>query len=104
MAVSKRSLTKHFVTGYLLQVTNPKTIAFWIAIASIGATTGASVAIVVLFIAGAFLISFFCHGAWAIALSASPVRRAYASARRWIEAALGGFLSFAAFKLATSED
>ena len=83
---------------------NPKAVAFWLAIASIGATTGASAPIVVLFIIGAFVISFACHGAWAVALSAAPVRAAYARARRWVEVALGAFLAFAAFRLATSEN
>ena len=96
-----RSSARHFATGYLLQVTNPKAIAFWLAIASIGAVEGAGPGIVLLFIAGAFAISFSCHAAWALALSLAPVRRAYAGGRRWIEAGLGTFFVFAAYKLAT---
>lgn len=101
--VAPQSSVRHFLTGYLLQVTNPKAIAFWLAIASVGATHGAGLGIVALFVVGAFLISFVCHGAWAVALSAEPVRRVYAVARRWIELALGGFLAFAAIRLATSQ-
>ncbi len=103
VSANKRSARKLFLAGYLLQVTNPKAIAFWLAIASIGATEGGGIGIIALFIAGAFLISFTCHGAWAIALSAASVRAAYASARRYIEAGLGTFFVFAAFKLATWE-
>lgn len=103
VATSQRTSLRYFLAGYLLQVTNPKAIAFWVAIASIGATDGAGAGVIALFVAGAFLVSFVCHGAWAVALSASPIRAAYASARRWIEAALGGFFSYAAYKLATSE-
>lgn len=94
---------KHFLAGYLLQVTNPKTIAFWLAIASIGATDGAGADVIALFIMGAFLISFMCHGAWAVALSTKLIRAGYAYARRNIEATLGVFFSFAAYKLATLE-
>ncbi len=104
LATSRRAPLKHFLTGYLLQVTNPKAIAFWLAIASIGATDGAGAGIIALFVAGAFLISFGCHGAWAVALSASPIRAAYAHARRFIEATLGMFFSFAAYKLGTLEN
>jgi len=57
---------KHFTTGYLLQVTNPKAISFWLAIASIGAVENAATGIIVLFVAGAFIISFTCHGFWAV--------------------------------------
>ena len=101
LTAKRRSGTRHFATGYLLQVTNPKAIAFWLAIASIGAVDAAGLGIVAIFIAGAFAISFGCHAAWALALSLAPVRRAYAVGRRWIEAGLGTFFTFAAYKLAT---
>ena len=94
---------KHFLAGYLLQVTNPKAIAFWLAIASVGAVNGAKIGVILMFILGAFLISFACHGAWAVALSASPIRSAYIIGRRWIELSLGCFFAFAAYKLVTSE-
>ena len=99
----QRAMSQHFWAGFLLQVTNPKAIVFWLAIASIGATAGGGAAIVALFILGAFVISFGCHGAWALLLSAPPVRRGYARARRWIELCLGSFFTFAVYKLATSE-
>ncbi len=104
VSTSQKTPLKQFMAGYLLQVTNPKAIAFWLAISSIGATEGAGAGIIALFIAGAFLISFICHGAWAIALSAKIIRSAYAYARRFIEATLGMFFSFAAYRLATLEN
>ncbi|WHZ36132.1 LysE family translocator [Sagittula sp. MA-2] len=91
-----------FTTGYLMQVTNPKAIVFWIAIASVGATNGAPAAIVALFLLGAFLISLAGHGAYALALSAAPVRALYARARRTIEATLGLFFTLFAIRLATA--
>ena len=98
-----QSTAKQFLAGYLLQVTNPKAISFWIAIASIGAVEGAAFPIVLLYLSGAFLISFVCHGAWAFALSMSSVRRGYARSRRWVEATLGGLFTFFAYRLATAE-
>lgn len=103
LAIKQRSNWQYFIMGYLLQVTNPKAIAFWLAIASIGATAGGGVGIILLFIAGACAISFVCHGAWAVAMSTGPVRAAYGRVRRWIEGGLGLFFCFAAFKLATSK-
>lgn len=103
LEVKRRSALRYFVMGYLLQVTNPKAIAFWLAIAAIGATEGGGWAVIALFVLGGWVISFLCHGAWSAALSAGPVRAAYTAARRWIEAALGAFFTFAALKLATSE-
>lgn len=98
-----RKKSKHFFVGYLLQVTNPKAISFWIAIASIGAVDGAKLPIVIAFVIGSFFISFVCHGTWALALSLEGVRRGYFAIRRWVEATLGCLFTFFAFKLATAE-
>jgi len=91
-----------FTKGYLLQVTNPKAIAFWLAIAAVGATEGAPLGVLAFFVASMAMISFACHAAWALALSSRPVRTAYQSGRAYVETALGAFFTFAAFKLATS--
>jgi len=102
-ASENQTWLNHLLTGYLLQITNPKAVAFWLAISSVGAVEGAPVDVIALFLVGGFLISFICHGAWAVALSVTPVRRVYVAGRRGIEAVLGGFFVFAAFKIATSE-
>ncbi len=99
--VPRQSGAKLFVMGMLLQVTNPKAIVFWLAIASIGATTGGGLPVIALFVIGAFLISFGCHGAWGLALSAKAARSTYAKARPAIEGVLGTFFTYAAFRLAT---
>lgn len=98
-----RPLSKHFLAGYLLQVTNPKAISFWIAISSIGAVDGAAASVVTIFLVGAFIISFGCHGAWAVALSLDSVRFGYVASRRWVEATLGCLFTFFAYKLGTAE-
>ena len=90
------------MAGYALQVTNPKALIFWLAIASVGATQGGGAVIVTAFVIGAFAISLAAHGAWALLLSSMPVRQAYAHARRWIETGLGAFFVFAAWKLAST--
>ncbi|WP_324751815.1 LysE family translocator [Roseovarius sp. Pro17] len=101
-AVRRRSLPRRFVAGYALQVTNPKALIFWLAIASVGATQGGGIGVVFVFVAGAYVISLVAHGAWALLLSSGPIRSAYARGRRWIEAGLGAFFVFAAWKLASS--
>ena len=100
---TQRSRSAHFISGYLLQITNPKAIAFWLAISAVGAVEGAGLGVVAIFMAGGFVISFSCHAAWAVALSSAKIRAAYGASRRWLETALGGFFVFAAYKIATSE-
>ncbi len=100
--VRPESHRRLWLSGFLLQLTNPKAILFWLAVASIGGVGNAPAAIIALFVAGAFINSVGGHGLWALVLSAAPIRRAYLSARRPVEAALGTFFAFAAFRLATA--
>lgn len=100
--IDTQSKSALFAKGYLLQATNPKAIAFWLAIAAVGATEGAPLAMLAFFVASCAALSFVCHAAWALALSATPVRDAYQRSRAYVEGALGAFFAFAAVKLATS--
>lgn len=90
------------LTGFALQITNPKAILFWLAIASVGGVGNAPAHVIAIFIAGAFVNSFIGHGGYALLLSSGPVRRVYFRFRRWVEAALGGFFAVASYTLATS--
>ena len=99
--VPARSTARSFGMGLLLQLTNPKAIVFWLAINAVGATAGGGWPVVAAYVAGAWLISFGCHAAWAVLLSSAPVRTLYARARRWVEASLGAFMAYMAFRLAT---
>jgi threonine/homoserine/homoserine lactone efflux protein len=89
--------------GLLLQVSNPKALLFWLAIASVGGIGDAPLLVKIVFIIGACAVSFTAHGGYGLALSVVPVRLAYAAARRWIEGAFGCFFMFASYKLATSK-
>jgi len=88
--------------GFLMQLINPKAMVFWLAVAALGGLGQAPLPVVLIFLIGAFAISFGGHGLWAVALSSTPFRALYAHARRWVEGALGAFFAFAAFKLATT--
>ncbi|MFD1794606.1 LysE family translocator [Paracoccus aurantiacus] len=99
--VRAMSPSRVFLSGYLLQITNPKAIVFWLAIATVGATKAAPLPVVALFILGAFLLSLAGHAAYAVLLSSQPFRLAYDRARRWIEGVIGAFLTYVAFRLAT---
>mgnify|MGYP000583718471 CR=1 FL=1 len=90
------------LNGFTLQITNPKAILFWLAIASVGGVGNAPAYVIAIFIAGAFVNSFIGHGGYALLLSSGPVRRVYFRFRRWVEAALGGFFAVASYTLATS--
>lgn len=98
-----RSGLRNALAGFPLQIRNPMAIFFWLAVAALGNLQNAPVPVLAVFVLGAFINSFIGHGGYALLLSSGPVRRGYLHARRWIEAALGGFFAFAGFKPLTSE-
>ncbi len=100
-AVKPRTPLHSYAAGFVLQATNPKAIFFWVAIHAVSGVAVAPVAIIAAFFLGAFAISFACHGAWGLLFSAAQFRALYAKGRRYIEAALGTFLAFMAFRLVT---
>ncbi len=100
--IGRESAWRTGLAGFLLQISNPKAIMFWLAIASIGGVGDAPLPVVALFVAVAFTNSFLGHAGYALLLSSAPVRGAYMRTRRWIEAGLGCFFLFASFKLATA--
>ena len=101
-AGGERSIARTALAGFLLQITNPKAIFFWLAVAGAGGVGGAPLPVVAVFVFGAFVNSLCGHGAYALVLSSAPVRRAYGRARGWIESGLGTFFLFASYKLARS--
>lgn len=90
------------LAGYMMQMSNPKAIIYWIAAAAIAGLEAAPWPVIALFLAGGFVNSFTGHGLWAIALSSKPFLALYRAGRRWVEGALGVFFAVTAFKLATS--
>ncbi|WP_179378268.1 LysE family translocator [Jannaschia marina] len=96
-----RGAVRLLLMGYAMQVTNPKSIVFWLAIAALSPTAGAPLWVAALFVGSCFALSFCTHAAWALLLSTAHVRAIYTRSRRWIEGALGVFFALFAFRLAT---
>jgi threonine/homoserine/homoserine lactone efflux protein len=90
------------LTGFGLQISNPKAIGFWLAIAAVGGIGEAPLSVILLFIGVAFLNSFLGHGAYAMLLSSPPIRRLYGRFRRIIEGVLGSLFLAAGLRLAMS--
>lgn len=87
--------------GLLIQMTNPKAALHWVAIVGIGLGANAPLWVGIALIASTTLLSLLGHVAYAVIFSTEPVVEFYRRARRWIEAGLGVFFTFAAYKLAT---
>ena len=88
-------------TALAVSLSSPKALAFWLAIAALGGIVNAPWPVITLFAVGSAAMSATVHTGWALLLSTSPLRTAYARARRWIEGALGTLFAYFAFRLAT---
>ncbi len=99
--IGSRSLGRYALTGFLMQISNPKAIFFWLAIAAVGGVGRAPYGVVAVFVLGCLFLSVVGHGIYAMLLSSRPVRAAYGRARRWIELTLGGLFAYFAYRLAT---
>ncbi len=93
-----------YVRGLAIQMTNPKAALQWIAIVGIGLGADAPLWLAVALVVSATAISLIGHAAYALTFSTGVVVAVYRRLRRWIEAALGAFFTFAAYKIATHEN
>lgn len=96
------NLRTHFQRGLIVQMTNPKAALTWIAIMSLGLAHSAPASTAVIIVVGTTILSIVGHIAYAFAFSTKRVVAAYGRARRWIDAGLGMFFTFAGVKLLTS--
>ena len=97
-------LFKSAVAGFVMQVSNPKAIFFWLAIASLSATESGPGWVPFIFVLVAVCLSLLIHALWALAFSTKAVMSIYKYAQRWIETMLGMLFSVAAVRLATSSE
>lgn len=80
-----------YLRGYLLQVTNPKAILFWVSIMTVFVKPGTPHWVAGAIIAGITCISLSFHTAIAVAFSSRAAVAIYRRARRPIEVVLGAF-------------
>ncbi|POF32413.1 LysE family translocator [Roseibium marinum] len=90
-----------FLQGLAIQMTNPKAALHWIAIVGIGLGADAPLWTGATLILSCSALSVLGYMAYAVTFSTQPVIAFYRRGRRWIEAGLGVFFTFAAYKLAT---
>ncbi len=86
--------------GLVIQLANPKAALHWIAIVTLGLGADAPLWAGLALVASAMVLSLAGHLAYAVTFSTRPVVAIYARTRRWFDAALGVFFTFAAVKLA----
>jgi amino acid exporter len=102
VAGPNQSLSRPFLHGLGVQMTNPKAALAWIAILSLGVQADSPLWVGLSIVTGTSLLSLLIHFLYAVAFSTTAMVRLYGKARRWIQGALGAFFAFAGLKLLAS--
>ncbi len=85
--------------GLALNLSNPKAALAWAAVIALGLPPGAGPGHLAAIAATCSAIGLLVYVAYALGFAAAPVRRAYARARRAVEAALAAVFAGAGLKL-----
>jgi len=99
MAGGRRTKFGYARRGFLVQMTNPKAALSWVAIISLGLAPDAPLWVGVAIIAGTTLLSCVIYGLYAVAFSTPIMVSIYTKSRRYVQATLGAFFTFAGIKL-----
>lgn len=75
--------------GLLIQLTNPKTALFWLAITSLAISPGSPVIVIFLLVAGCLAIAIVWHVLLALVFSSGPARKSYLKLKPVISAVFG---------------
>ena len=87
--------------GYILAMTNPKSVLTWIAVISLGLTPDAPLWVAAVIVGGTVVLSSVINLSYALAFSTPVMVRLYARARRGIQTAMGAFFGLAGLRLLT---
>jgi len=98
-----RSPLGYAISGYTIQMTNPKAALAWIATISLGLQPGSPFWVAAAIVIGIFILSTVIHTLYAVAFSTPFMVAAYSRARRYIQATLGVFFAAAGLKLLTDQ-
>ena len=79
--------------GIIVNLTNPKVIAFFVGLYAVAIPPDAPLWTKVGVLAGGFAIEILWYGLVILLLSTRPVRRAYERLRYWIERVMGAVLA-----------
>ena len=72
-----KNLTKSIIPGLTIQLTNPKTALFWLALTSIVIRPDTPLIVIIILVVGCFILAVLWHCFLAFAFSTGPLREAY---------------------------
>ncbi|WP_406629966.1 LysE family translocator [Amycolatopsis sp. WGS_07] len=88
--------------GFILQISNPKSVLTWIAVMALGVHAGSSPVVPFAVITTCEVLGMAVFAGYAFVFSISAVARGYRRAYRWIEGTLAGLFAAAGIRLLVS--
>ena len=85
--------------GVMLNLSNPKAALAWAAVIALGLPADGVALHLSMIAAACSMLGLLIYVAYAISFALPPVRRAYASGRRWINGALAAMFGYAGLRL-----
>lgn len=95
----QKPLYQYALSGYIIQMSNPKAALAWIATISVGLKADAPLWVAFSIVLGIFVLSIICHVLYALLFSTPIMVSAYSKARRYVQATLGAFFGVAGLGL-----
>ncbi len=90
-----------FLRGYLIHLTNPKSIFAWVAIISLGLPPNASLSSVTMVVGGCLITGFCVFCGHALLFSTARAARLYTASRRYVDGTLALLFGAASVKMLT---
>jgi len=101
---TERSITRMWMTGFLIHLGNPKAALAWMATIALGVTATSPIWVSVVIVMGGMTISLIGNLSYALVFSTDRAARIYLRARKPIELLLAGVFGLAGTRLILSRD
>ncbi|MCV2402418.1 LysE family translocator [Marinomonas sp. C2222] len=102
MESAPKDNSRWFIKGFLLNISNPKTVIAWMAALSVGLGENDSTAFLVLGVLVCVAVGFFTNALYSFVFSCNGVMALYQKANRWVNGVVAGLFSFAGLGLIRS--
>lgn len=96
-------LTRLYLRGLLLHLTNPKAVLVWMSIVSLAMSPADGTSHIAPIVLGCMCIGTSVFSSYALLFSTASARRVYIAVRRWLDGSLAIMFGIAGLKMLTSK-
>lgn len=101
-ATTIKGQQRWFLRGFLLNISNPKTVIAWMAALSVGLDANDSIYAVIAAVAVCVVVGFLTNALYSFVFSVGGMMRLYQKGQRWVNGVMAGLFSIAGIGLIRS--